>query len=167
MNQLLEIVKIYVDAINNKNLQMLDTIFHPEYSLTESTLEKANTYISNIKGRDFSTVRKRAEEIFNNFPDLSINVHETYTSVNKVCIYYTLTGTHKGTYLGVPATNKQIVWEGAQFFTFKDNKIIEINFVFDTLALFQQLGQVIVQENEEQKLKQYFKALKDMGLLPA
>ncbi len=59
---------------------------------------------------------------------------------NKVTAYYTMTGTHTGTFMGIPATEREIRVPGIGIYEVRDGKIQESWGVRDTFVLLRQLG---------------------------
>ena len=76
------------------------------------------------------------------FPDLKVEVEEMVADEEKVAIAYTLTGTHKGNFLGIPPTDKKIKARGVQIARFKDAKIVERWGSSDELGILKQIGAV-------------------------
>ena len=76
------------------------------------------------------------------FPDLKIEVIEQVATDDKIAFAYTLTGTHQGDFLGVPATGKQISARGMQISRFEDGKLVERWGSTDEFGILKQLGQV-------------------------
>ena len=54
----------------------------------------------------------------------------------------TLTGTHEGDLMGIPATGKQLKFHGMVLSRFEEGKIIEEWEILDMLSMFQPLGVV-------------------------
>lgn len=59
---------------------------------------------------------------------------------DKVAAHWTMTGTHSGELMGVPATGKPIDFHGMSVVRIEDGKVAEIWGVSDGLGLMQQLG---------------------------
>ncbi|MHA2033001.1 MAG: ester cyclase, partial [Candidatus Kariarchaeaceae archaeon] len=74
--------------------------------------------------------------------------------------------THAALMLGMPSTGKKIVNESVYLFKFKEDKLIELRVVSDTLTIFMQLGQAIILRNEQEQIDEYIKILRNLGLLP-
>ena len=74
------------------------------------------------------------------FPDLRVVINEIIAEGDKVVIWYTVQGTQKGEFDGVPATGKQVNWVGADLFHIVAGKIVEARFVDDSLGRLRQLG---------------------------
>jgi steroid delta-isomerase-like uncharacterized protein len=73
-------------------------------------------------------------------PDLSYSEEDMMAEGNKVVTRYTARGTHRGTFMGIPATGKQIVIRGVQINRLVDGKIAETWDFMDYLGLMTQLG---------------------------
>lgn len=74
------------------------------------------------------------------FPDAQIAVGSSISERNLVATRWTITGTHHGTFQGVPASGRQITMEGVDFSRVVDGKIAEHWAQFDMIGLMQQIG---------------------------
>ena len=74
------------------------------------------------------------------FPDLKVEVEQMVADEDNVSIAYTVTGTHKGDFMGVPATNKAISARGVQIARFENGKIVERWGSSDELGILKQIG---------------------------
>ena len=81
------------------------------------------------------------------FPDLSIAVEHLVTDDNNVAFAYTITGTHKGNFLGFPASGRKIKVRGMQISRFEDAKIVERWGSSDELGILQQIGAVTLADS--------------------
>eukprot|EP01035_Chromulina_nebulosa_P056583 gene56583-77539_t len=59
------------------------------------------------------------------FPDIQWTIEEMITENDKVAVRFTMSGTHQGTFFGVPATDKTIVVQAMNFYRLADDQIIE------------------------------------------
>ena len=59
-----------------------------------------------------------------------------------VAIRYTMRGTHRGSFAGVPATGKAVVAQSMAFYRLAGGKIVEERTQLDMLGVLQQLGAV-------------------------
>ena len=87
-----------------------------------------------------SVYRKEVERFLAAFPDLKFTVYETISDKDKLVVSWTITGTHKGLFLGIAPTNKKVSMNGITIHQVADGKILESTAVWDTLGLVQQLG---------------------------
>jgi steroid delta-isomerase-like uncharacterized protein len=74
------------------------------------------------------------------FPDLNISVEQLVADEDNVAIAYTITGTHKGELLGIPATGRPIKARGVQIARFENGQIVERWGSSDQLGILQQIG---------------------------
>lgn len=76
------------------------------------------------------------------FPDIQWSIEEMIAENDKIAIRFTMKGTHKGTFFGVPATEKPIEVRAMNFYRLYDGKIIEEVGQPDLLGLLTQIGAV-------------------------
>ncbi len=74
------------------------------------------------------------------FPDLNIAVEHLVADDDNVAFAYTITGTHQGDFMGVPATGRSIKARGMQIGRFEDGKMVERWGSSDELGILKQLG---------------------------
>ena len=73
-------------------------------------------------------------------PDLNYIIEDLVAEGDKVVARYIARFTHKGTYMGIPATGKQIVFKGAEIFKIAGGKFVETWDFPDALGMLTQLG---------------------------
>ena len=73
------------------------------------------------------------------FPDIRIIFEDLIIEGNKVAGRYYLTGTHKGEFLDMQATDKQFKVNGMTIFSFRDQKVAERWNIVDIISLTEQL----------------------------
>ena len=77
------------------------------------------------------------------FPDLHLEVQFTVADDDRIVLYISTTGTHRGSLMGMPPTGKQFKVNGTDIFRFNDEgKIAEHWGVFDTFGMLAQLSLV-------------------------
>lgn len=74
------------------------------------------------------------------FPDIRIIFEDLIIEGNKVAGRYYLTGTHKGEFLDIQATDKQFKVNGMTIFSFRDEKVTERWNIVDIISLTGQLS---------------------------
>jgi steroid delta-isomerase-like uncharacterized protein len=74
------------------------------------------------------------------FPDVHWVVDEMLAEGAKVCTRFTWSGTHRGEYLGIPATDKRITVKGVVIDRLESGKMADSRILMDTLGMMQQLG---------------------------
>ncbi len=76
------------------------------------------------------------------FPDLHWTIEDIIVEKDKVVACWTLSGTHKGEYMGIPATNKKVSVDGMTIHHLSNGKIMDSYSIWDALGLMEQLGAV-------------------------
>lgn len=83
-------------------------------------------------------------ELRESFPDLQIDVEHMVADDDNVSIAYALTGTHRGVFLGIPASGRRIRARGVQIARFEDGKIVERWGSSDQLGILEQIGEPVM-----------------------
>ena len=73
------------------------------------------------------------------FPDLEVTLTEVLAEGDKVVIWYTARGTHRGVFEGIPPTGKRVTWVGSDLLRIDGSRIAEGQFLDDSLGLLRQL----------------------------
>lgn len=76
------------------------------------------------------------------FSDLHVTVEDMVAEGDKVVNRWTVSGTHKGEYMGIAPTGKQVTLTGISIHRIEGGKIVEQWHEVDMLGLMQQLGVV-------------------------
>lgn len=76
------------------------------------------------------------------FPDMQITHEDTIAAGEKVAIRWTVRGTHRGDFRGVPATGKPMRSSGIDLYHLRDGKIVEAWLTWDLHGMLQQIGAV-------------------------
>lgn len=74
------------------------------------------------------------------FPDMKVDVEQLVADDECVSFAYKLTGTHRGNFMGFPATEKNIKVRGMQISKFKDGVMVERWGSTDESGLLKQIG---------------------------
>ncbi len=76
------------------------------------------------------------------FPDIQWTLDEMIAEDDKVAARFTMRGTHRGVFFGVPPTGKTIAVQALNFYRFSGEKFVEERGQPDLLGLLQQIGAV-------------------------
>jgi steroid delta-isomerase-like uncharacterized protein len=85
------------------------------------------------QGRDSYVAIVAANQVA--FPDLRWTVEDMVADGDTVAVRYTMTGTHRGDFAGVPPTGKAVVAQSMAFYRLADGKIVEERAQLDMLRV--------------------------------
>ena len=124
--------RLYHSVWNERRLEFIDKIIAKSHALGDPT----------VSGRAVgpAAYRRRVERFLEGLPDLKVNVDETVSEMDKLVVAWTLTGTHRGEFLGIAATNRKISVSGITINQIANGKILESTVLWDVVSLMQQLG---------------------------
>ena len=125
------LVQRLADALNTGDLSIIDEIV-------------ASDLVDHNAGAEFPAGREGFKQLFtmfrSAFPDAHIQTDDLIAEGDRV-VWRTIThGTHTGSLMGIPATNKAATWAGIDIFRIVDGRIVERWYVVDNLSQLQQLG---------------------------
>jgi len=89
---------------------------------------------------DAESMKQSLAMIRDVLPDIHIALDTELAEEDKVVTRFTISGTHQGELLGIPATGKRAVWSGITIFRLAGGKIVEFWTEVDNMGMMQQLG---------------------------
>lgn len=123
--------RVFEDVWNNGKLDLLDELLDPDF--IDHSAQPGTP--PGIRGYKFGiNLFKQA------FPDLHFTLDQVTAEEDRVAIRLTAKGSHRGTFLGIPATNKSVSFSGMTFIRLKDGKVVERWGISDLPSLMMQLG---------------------------
>lgn len=120
---------------NARNLAKVDEFFAPIYVNHEPNAPQV---------RDLAAFKQYAAALFAAFPDLHVTIEDMVAEGDQVAKRYSITGTHRGEWLGLPPTGKPATITGITIYRIADGKIVECWWSYDALGMLQQLGVIPV-----------------------
>jgi steroid delta-isomerase-like uncharacterized protein len=90
----------------------------------------------------FEEFSERWGLFFTAFPDLEFTVDQVVAQDDLVATHWTATGTHRGEWLGIAPTDREVTWTGINIFRFECGQIVESWGSADHLGLLSQLGAI-------------------------
>lgn len=131
---------------NNKVIikRLLDEVFF------QGKMEVIDELVAeDVSGQDAAIDEARTIEAFRNvvdlfrtaFPDASYTIHDLIAEGDRVVARWSLTGTHRGTFLDISPTEKRVIMKGIIIYRLKDEKIVEYWGEIDHLGLMRQLSE--------------------------
>jgi steroid delta-isomerase-like uncharacterized protein len=129
--------RLYEEVWNQRKLETVSELIAPSHALNDPHLAG-----SAVGPEAYKSI---LAQFIGAFPDLQFSVEDLIAEKNKVVASWTITGTHKREFRGVPATNKKISFDGVTIHHVAGGKIIESFVTMDYLGLMQQLGVIPAQ----------------------
>jgi steroid delta-isomerase-like uncharacterized protein len=74
------------------------------------------------------------------FPDFHYEIEQMIASGDYVVSRWRITGTHKGEFDGIPATNRRFSTRGCTVSEIRNSRIVKASVYYDQLVVLQQLG---------------------------
>ena len=137
------IARRFVQVWGKGDLGVIDELASPSLSVYYPSFPQA------IKGGEaFKTLLK---EFRSAFTDSNLDTEEEIAEGDKVVTRYTSRGTHKGEFMGIPATGKEVVSTGIVISRIAEGKIAEDWEEFDGIGYLQQLGVIPPIEEPDNK----------------
>ncbi|HEX9115561.1 MAG TPA: ester cyclase [Anaerolineae bacterium] len=124
----------YDEVANAGNSEVADDLFVDNY-VDHSPPSPSEVWPTGAEGARQSLATYRAA-----FPDLHFIVDHMVAEGDDVAVRYTFEGTHRGPFLGVPATGNHVRFTGISLYRILGDKIVESWSEFDLLAVIRQLG---------------------------
>ena len=129
-----QVVRQYIEAFNRQDTERLGQLV----SSTNQSFEFSGMHTS----MDWNRTQQFFAVFWTAFPDLSAKIEDIVAEGDKVAIRALNTGTHKGDFQGIPPTGKKVSFEGRDFMTLRDGKIVEQQAGVDMMELMQQIGAI-------------------------
>ncbi len=127
-----------VNAMNDGKLEVLDSVFAPDF--IEHTPDPS------VEGTGIAALKASYVMMRTAFPDVHVEVNTACAEGDRVIIHQTFNGTNTGEMAGMPATGKVVKADAVDVFVLKDGKITEHWAVYDGMGMMMQMGFMMVPE---------------------
>ena len=112
------IVREYIDRMNRRDISVLDELVSDDFR---------------------AVVRAGYESEISTYPDYHVTIDDMIAEGNQVVVEWTHTGTHLGSYYGVPPSNRTIVGHCISIYRLRDGQIVGARGMWDRGEIWQQL----------------------------
>lgn len=128
-------IKEAIEAVNQRDFDALRAVIHPEF-------QRHDLYggLPEVTGE--SGAVDLIQLVLQALPDLHIDVHQLFSTDDRVAAHITLTGTHQGELFGVSGTGKHVEFHGINLYRLVDGKLAETWQLADVWGLMRQIGAV-------------------------
>jgi steroid delta-isomerase-like uncharacterized protein len=124
--------RLYGEVWNGRRLDLISEIISPSHALHDN-----NASGSSIGPEAYKT---QVNRFLSGFPDLRFSIDDMVAEDEKLVVSWNIAGTHRGEFMGIPATNKKISVDGITINHIVNGKIIDSYINWDALGMLQQLG---------------------------
>ena len=126
--------RLYEEVWNKRKLEAISEIISSSHALQAP----------NISGSSIGpeAYKRQVLSFLAGYPDLHWTIEDIIAEKDKVVACWTISGTHKGDYMGIPATNKKVSVDGITVHLIANGKIMDSYSNWDALGLMRQLGAV-------------------------
>jgi steroid delta-isomerase-like uncharacterized protein len=122
-----------MDAWNSKDIDTAVELLAPEYVRHDANLPDV---VGPRAQRDF------LDGMFRAFPDLTLRPDRLIAQDDLVSVHLTANGTHRGEFIGIPATDREVTVQAVDIYRLADGRIAEQWVIIDVWGLMQQLGAI-------------------------
>ena len=117
----------FEDGFNHHNPMVVDGLFVREPVINGNRVPRDG-------------VKQNMNRHLTGFPDLHVTIDDVVAEDQKVAVWYTVEGTHRGEFEGVAATGRRVSWACVDLFRIERNRIAEARYISDLHGLLTQLG---------------------------
>ncbi|MEO7523075.1 MAG: ester cyclase [Ferruginibacter sp.] len=123
---------VWDEIINHGKLDLLN-----DSNFTKDVVMHANPDVVGI-----DSARVYYANYLTGFSNITFTIKDVFGQGNKLVKHWNFSGTHTGSFFGMPATGKKISIDGVTLVRMQDGKIAEERDILDNLDLMTQLGQI-------------------------
>ena len=124
--------EFWQQAFNGRNLELIDDFTAPEFV-------NRNALPGTPAGPEGH--RQVVERLWEAFPDAHFEILHLASDGDTVICIGTMSGTHEGTLLGVPATGRKVEWRQCHLYRFDDSgRAVEHDAIRDDASLLRQFN---------------------------
>ncbi len=127
-------VRRFWEGFNAHNLDVWDEVCTPNFINHDPSLP--------VPDADLPTLKEIIGGLQAAFPDLDASEEDLISEGDRIVVRRTFHGTHKGEFMGVAATAREVTFAGLFISRLSGGKIEEHWAIFDALGLMQQIGGV-------------------------
>jgi len=106
--------------------------------VADSYVWESDAFPAPVRGRE--ATKQTLQMFFQGFPDLHLEIEQMITSGDFVVVRWQASGTHKGEFNGIAATNRSAKVRGCTVDEIRNGQVVKSSHYSDQLALLQQLG---------------------------
>lgn len=124
------VAREFIEGMNHNDRDAVRRAISDDYTF--------HSFLGTFKGPEefFNGIRGLREA----FPDLHLQIEQQVADEDTVVNRVRVSGTHKGEFAGIPATNKSVDTSAMALYRFRDDRIVEQWIEWNILDLLSQVG---------------------------
>ena len=128
------VIRKYWQGFNDHNLTVWDEVCTDDFINHDPGLPTPDVNLTVIK--------QTIGAMLAAFPDMQSSEDDIVADGDKVAVRRTMRGTHKGDFMGIPASGKSVAFSGVWLAHMSGGKLKEQWVYFDVMGLLRQLGAI-------------------------
>jgi len=124
--------RIPVDAFSQGNVGIVESLVAEDFVM--------HTPFAHQRGAGVVHLKQAIALIRSAFPDIHYTIDQEVAEGDIVALHLTARGTHRGSFLGIPPTHRQVVWTEIHIYRIVGGKLAEHRVQSDYTGLLRQLG---------------------------
>jgi steroid delta-isomerase-like uncharacterized protein len=124
--------RVFDEVFSQGRYELLDQILTPDFVMHDPAIP--------MEGTGPRAMRGVVEMIRTGFPDLRMMVEDQVAERDRVMTRWSARATHRGPFMGKPATNRSATVTGVTIDRYQNGKVVESWTNWDSAGLMQQLG---------------------------
>ncbi len=134
------VVRWIEEGFNQRNLMVVDELFAEEFAVNGQVI-----------GRD--GLKRNMSRHLEGFPDLHVTIDDMLAEGQKVGMWYTVEGTHRGEFEAILPTGNHAKWVGFDSFSIEGGRIVNARFLSDYHGLLTQLGATVSPPSSQERVR--------------
>ena len=126
--------RFYEELWDERNLEIIDQMVAPSHAL------QVPSHSGSAMGP--AAYKSQIQMYRQGFPDLEFTIEDLIGEGEKVVCCWTMSGTHQGEFMGVPATGKRMSVDGVTIHNVTNGKIMDSYVSLNLWDMMQQLGTI-------------------------
>jgi steroid delta-isomerase-like uncharacterized protein len=122
--------RLYDELLNGNRLDVADQIATEDFAI----------HFAPNPATGPEALKATARMLHSGFPDLHFSIDDLVAEGDRVAVRWTMTGTHTGTYFGIPASGRSVELRAIVIFRLVDDRLAELWPLIDIYGLRQQIG---------------------------
>jgi len=125
-------IRTYIENLDRDKLDVIDEFFAPDVVI----------HMAPNPDMNLELYKQFVGGLYTAFPDLQFVIESIIVEDDNSALRYTAQGIHKGEFMGVTPTDKQVKWVGCEVAHWEGGKIVEGWWYADALGMMLQMGVV-------------------------